>query len=100
MCHRGADSDGAIAGATLAGAPLPWGTMHAEAHVDLDAIAGNVGAIRERVAPGMVMAVVKAGGYGHGAVPAARAALRGWAWCTWQRHRNCARRASTRRCCA
>ena len=53
--------------------------MHAEAHVDLDAIAGNVGAIRERVAPSMVMAVVKAGGYGHGAVPAAWAALRGGA---------------------
>ena len=53
--------------------------MHVEAHVDLDAIAGNVAAIRERVAPSMVMAVVKAGGYGHGAVPAARAALRGGA---------------------
>jgi alanine racemase len=53
--------------------------MHAEAHVDLEAIAGNVAAIRERVAPSMVMAVVKAYGYGHGAVPAARAALRGGA---------------------
>jgi alanine racemase len=53
--------------------------MHAEAHVDLDAIAGNVAAIRERVTPSTVMAVVKAGGYGHGAVPAARAALRGGA---------------------
>lgn len=53
--------------------------MHAEAHVDLDAIAGNVAALRERVRPSAVMAVVKAGGYGHGAVPAARAALRGGA---------------------
>jgi alanine racemase len=53
--------------------------MHAEARVDLDAIAGNVAAIRERVAPSAVMAVVKAGGYGHGAVPAARAALAGGA---------------------
>jgi alanine racemase len=53
--------------------------MHAEAHVDLDAIAGNVAAIRERVFPSTVMAVVKAVGYGHGAVPAARAALRGGA---------------------
>jgi alanine racemase len=53
--------------------------MHAEAHVDLDAVAGNVVAIRERVAPGMVMAVVKANGYGHGAIPVARAALRGGA---------------------
>ena len=53
--------------------------MHAEALVDLDAIAGNVAAIRERVTPAMVMAVVKAGGYGHGAVQSARAALRGGA---------------------
>jgi alanine racemase len=53
--------------------------MHAEALVDLDAIAGNVAAIRERVTPSMVMAVVKAGGYGHGAVQSARAALRGGA---------------------
>jgi len=53
--------------------------MHAEALVDLDAIAGNVAAIRARVTPSMVMAVVKAGGYGHGAVQSARAALRGGA---------------------
>ncbi len=53
--------------------------MHAEARVDLDTVAGNVAAVRERVAPGAVMAVVKAGGYGHGAVPAARAALAGGA---------------------
>src|SRR5215472_9849676 len=53
--------------------------MHAEAHVDLDAVAGNVMAIRERVEPATVMAVVKADGYGHGAIPVARAALRGGA---------------------
>ena len=53
--------------------------MHAEASVDLDAIGRNVAAIRERVAPAAVMAVVKAHGYGHGAVPAAHAALRGGA---------------------
>ena len=53
--------------------------MHAEANVDLDAIARNVAAIRERVAPAAVMAVVKAHGYGHGALPAAHAALRGGA---------------------
>ena len=51
----------------------------AQASIDLDAIAGNVAAVRERVAPTAVMAVVKAGGYGHGAVPAARAAVRGGA---------------------
>jgi alanine racemase len=49
-----------------------------EAVVDLDAVASNVGELR-RLAGGQVMAVVKADGYGHGAVPAARAALRGGA---------------------
>jgi alanine racemase len=52
---------------------------HVQARVDLNAIAGNVAALREHVAPSAVMAVVKANGYGHGAVPAARAALRGGA---------------------
>jgi alanine racemase len=52
---------------------------HAQALVDLDAIAGNVAALREHVAPSAVMAVVKAGGYGHGSVPAARAAIDGGA---------------------
>ncbi len=52
---------------------------HAEASVDLDAITGNVATLRARVEPSAVMAVVKADGYGHGAVAAARAALRGGA---------------------
>ena len=52
---------------------------HAQALVNLDAIAGNVAALREHVAPSAVMAVVKAGGYGHGSVAAARAALEGGA---------------------
>lgn len=52
---------------------------HAQASIDLDVIAGNVAAVRERVAPTAVMAVVKADGYGHGAVSAARAAVRGGA---------------------
>jgi alanine racemase len=52
---------------------------HARASINLDVIAANVTAVRERVAPTAVMAVVKAGGYGHGAVPAARAAVRGGA---------------------
>ena len=47
--------------------------------VDLDAIAGNVAALCERVGPAAVMAVVKADAYGHGLVPAARAAVRGGA---------------------
>lgn len=52
---------------------------HAEASVELGAITRNVAALREHVAPAAVMAVVKANGYGHGAVPAARAAVRGGA---------------------
>jgi alanine racemase len=44
--------------------------------VDLDAIAGNVAALVAHVAPAALWAVVKADGYGHGAVPVARTALR------------------------
>ena len=50
--------------------------------VDLDAIAHNVGAINAHVGPDvMLIAVVKANAYGHGAVEVARTALRhgaGW----------------------
>lgn len=45
------------------------------ADVDLDAVAHNTRVLREHVAPARLCAVVKADGYGHGAVPAARAAL-------------------------
>src|SRR5690349_24414749 len=45
------------------------------AEVDVTAIAHNVGVLRRAVAPAAVWAVVKADGYGHGAVPVARAAL-------------------------
>ncbi|MDO5503683.1 MAG: alanine racemase [Actinomycetia bacterium] len=47
--------------------------------VDLDAIASNVAALKDRVEQADVMAVVKADAYGHGLLPAARAALRGGA---------------------
>jgi alanine racemase len=50
----------------------------AEIVVDLDAIAANTATLRERVARPL-MAVVKADGYGHGLVPAARAVLAGGA---------------------
>jgi alanine racemase len=50
----------------------------AEVVVDLDAIAANTAALRARVSRPL-MAVVKADGYGHGMVPAARAALAGGA---------------------
>jgi alanine racemase len=45
------------------------------AEVDLAAIGHNIGVLRRAAAPAAVWAVVKADGYGHGAVPAARAAL-------------------------
>nr|WP_211661620.1 alanine racemase [Modestobacter muralis] len=50
----------------------------AEVVVDLDTIAANVAVLRERVGRPL-MAVVKADGYGHGMLPAARAALAGGA---------------------
>ena len=50
-------------------------TRWAWAEVDLDAIAHNVRHVRDVVAPAEVWAVVKADGYGHGAVDVARAAL-------------------------
>jgi alanine racemase len=50
-----------------------------QACVDLGAITGNVAALCERVRGSQVMAVVKADGYGHGMIPAARAALAGGA---------------------
>jgi alanine racemase len=53
--------------------------MDRQALVDLDAIRGNVAALCERVRGSQVMAVVKADGYGHGMIPAARAALAGGA---------------------
>jgi alanine racemase len=45
------------------------------AEVDLDAVQANVHAFAAEVAPASVCAVVKADGYGHGAVPVARAAV-------------------------
>jgi alanine racemase len=49
------------------------------ADVDLDAVAANVATLAHRSAPAALCAVVKADGYGHGAVPVARAALAGGA---------------------
>jgi len=43
--------------------------------VDLDAVRHNTAALVEMAAPAAVCAVVKADGYGHGAVPVAQAAL-------------------------
>lgn len=56
------------------------GDAQSQVVVDLDAIRGNVATLRSHTAA-EVMAVVKGDGYGHGMVPAARAALSGGA--TW-----------------
>ncbi|MGN6200692.1 alanine racemase [Humibacter sp.] len=50
-----------------------------EAVIDLDAIRGNVETLRRTIGTEHLIAVVKANGYGHGAVPVARAALTGGA---------------------
>ncbi len=57
--------------------PLPDGVLR-EACIDVGAIAHNVRHLRELIGV-PVMAVVKADGYGHGAVRSARAALEGGA---------------------
>jgi alanine racemase len=50
-------------------------TAAAQAVVDLDAIAHNMHVLCEHAGPAQVMAVVKADGYGHGAVAVGRTAL-------------------------
>jgi alanine racemase len=60
--------------------PLPT-PLRAEARIDLAAIRDNVASLRARTGSAGLMAVVKADGYGHGMLPAARAALDGGA--TW-----------------
>lgn len=68
--------------------------MRAWAEVSLDAIRANVTALRRLVAPAEVCAVVKADGYGHGAVPVAQAALDAGA--TWLAVAQVAEAASLR----
>ena len=58
--------------------PAEIRSLQAEVVVDLDAIAANTAVLRERVDRPLI-AVVKADGYGHGLVPAARAVLAGGA---------------------
>src|ERR671917_2400228 len=55
--------------------------LRALARIDLGAIARNCARLAAVAAPARLCAVVKADGYGHGAVPAARAAQAGGA--TW-----------------
>jgi alanine racemase len=55
---------------------MPEGTLRPTwAEIDLDALAANVRLLREVAAPAALCAVVKADGYGHGAVAVARSAL-------------------------
>ncbi|MEU6340574.1 alanine racemase [Streptomyces sp. NPDC046977] len=55
--------------------------LRAQATIDLAALRSNVAALRARAPRSGLMAVVKADAYGHGMVPAARAALEaGAAW--------------------
>ncbi|KIE26265.1 alanine racemase [Streptomyces sp. MUSC 125] len=62
-------------------AAVPTAPLRARAEIDLGALRANVRALRARVKGAAVMAVVKSDGYGHGAVPCARAAREaGAAW--------------------
>ena len=56
-------------------------TERAVAHVDLGAVERNCALLKERLGAAALCAVVKADGYGHGALPCANAALAGGA--TW-----------------
>jgi alanine racemase len=58
-----------------ANTPPSAAAPQAEAVIDLDAVAHNIGILREHAGGATVMAVVKADAYNHGAVPVARAAL-------------------------
>ncbi|MEU7499272.1 alanine racemase [Streptomyces griseofuscus] len=62
-------------------ATVPTVPPRARAEIDLGALRANVRTLRARVGDAAVMAVVKADGYGHGAVPCARAAVEAGA--TW-----------------
>lgn len=54
-------------------------TAFREAVIDLDAVTANIRSLRQIIGTPHLVAVVKADGYGHGAVPVARAALAGGA---------------------
>ncbi|MFG3252198.1 alanine racemase [Streptomyces sp. NPDC048172] len=59
---------------TAPSAALAHATVRARAEIDLGAVRDNVRALRARASRAELMAVVKSDGYGHGAVPCARAA--------------------------
>ena len=73
-------SPGPAAGAAAASEPAPYPQQRPTwATVDRGAIRANVAALKAQAAAPRLMAVVKADGYGHGMVEAARAALAGGA---------------------
>ncbi|MET8942281.1 alanine racemase [Streptomyces sp. NPDC004542] len=55
--------------------PVPTAPLRARAEIDLAALRANVRTLRARAPRSALMAVVKSDGYGHGAVPCARAAV-------------------------
>jgi alanine racemase len=61
--------------------PAAAASSRARAEIDLSALRANVRALRAKAPGAAFMAVVKADGYGHGAVPCARAAVEAGA--TW-----------------
>jgi len=84
--HRGVSTSAATASVVAGSTPAAGRRttqIRAEAVIDTDSIAANTGkllAVMRRHQPNAeLMAVVKANGYGHGGVQAARAALRGGA---------------------
>lgn len=62
-------------------ANLPTAPLRARAEIDLAALRANVRALRAKAPGAALMAVVKSEGYGHGALPCARAAVAAGA--TW-----------------
>lgn len=71
--------DGHVPGAVSGARAGPPGHRPTWVEIDLEAIAGNVAALKARAQAPRLMAVVKANGYGHGLVPASHAALAGGA---------------------
>lgn len=70
-----------LSSTTAPPAPHGSGLIRARAEIDLDAVRANVRTLRARAPRAELMAVVKSDGYGHGAVPCARAAREAGA--TW-----------------
>src|SRR5579872_856355 len=53
-----------------------WGGRATRVEVDLDSIAWNVAQLKQLIEPAELMPVVKANGYGHGAVAVSTTAVR------------------------